>query len=53
MPSTIEDANYWRGRAAETRAQAEQMPDAEAKRQLLQIAAIYERLASLVEGKKL
>jgi hypothetical protein len=39
MPSTLQDAQDWRNRAREARAQAEQMSSLEAKRQLLRIAA--------------
>jgi len=46
------DANYWRKRAEEARAQAEQMSSAEDKRELLDIAKAYERLAELAAGNK-
>ena len=49
MPNTNYDAEHWRKRAEEARAQAEQMPTSGAKRQLLEIAASYEKLAKLSE----
>ncbi len=52
MLLTIHDPEHWRDRAREARSQAGQMTDPEAKRQLLEIAAIYEKLATLAEGKK-
>jgi hypothetical protein len=52
MSSTIEDAEHWRERAREARDQAEQMSSPEARQQLLEIAAAYERLAKLAGGKK-
>jgi hypothetical protein len=51
--STLRDAQYWRTRAKEARAQAEQMSSAEDKRELLGIAEAYERLATLAAGKKI
>jgi hypothetical protein len=51
--SILHDAGYWRERAKEARAHAEQMPSAEDKCELLGIAAAYERLAELAEDKKL
>jgi hypothetical protein len=50
MLPTIHDAQHWRNRAKEARAQAEQMSDPQAKQQLLEIASGYERLAKLAEG---
>jgi hypothetical protein len=52
MLPTLHDAEYWRSRASEARAQAEQMFSPEARRQLLEIAAAYEKLAKLAEGTK-
>jgi len=49
--STLHDAGYWLERAKEARAQAEQMPSAEDKRLLLDIASAYERLAGLAADK--
>ena len=53
MQSTVHDAEYWRRRAEEARAQAEQMSSAEDKRVLLDIAKAYERLAELAANKKI
>jgi hypothetical protein len=47
MTETTYTVDYWLQRAAEARAQAEQMPDPRAKRQLLEIAAAYEQVAQL------
>jgi hypothetical protein len=52
MHPTVYDAEHWRSRASEARAQAEQMSNPEAKRQLLEIAVAYEKLARLAEGTK-
>jgi hypothetical protein len=49
MLPTLHDAEYWRKRAREARAQSEQMSTPGAKRQLLDIAASYEKLAKLAE----
>ena len=51
--SILHDAGYWRNRAEEARAQAAQMSSAEDKRELLGIAAAYERLAELAVGRKI
>ena len=51
--STHHDAEYWRKRAEEVRATAEQMSKPEYKRDLLDIAAGYEQLAKLAEDKKI
>jgi hypothetical protein len=51
MPPTIHNAEYFRDRSREAIAQAEQMSDPEAKRELLEIAATYERLAKLAEDE--
>jgi hypothetical protein len=51
--STLHDAEYWRMRAKEARAQAEQMSSAKDKRELLDIAAGFEQLAKLAAGKKI
>jgi hypothetical protein len=53
MQPTLHDAEHWRSRASEARAQAEQMFNPEAKRQLLEIARAFEQLAKLAEAKKL
>ena len=49
------DEQYWLGRAEEARLQAEQMTNADTKREMLFIAAPYRRLAEHAErtgGKK-
>ena len=51
--SILHDAGYWRGRAKEARAHAEQMSSAEDKRELLGIAKAYERLAELASDRKI
>ena len=48
----LRDAEYWRMRAKEARAQAEQKPSPNAERELLNIARAYERLAELAANKK-
>jgi hypothetical protein len=52
MRPTIHDAEYFRRRAREAIAQAEQMRDPVARRELLEIAATYERLAKLAEDEQ-
>jgi len=52
LSTTLHDAEYWLKRAKEARAQAEQMPSAEDKRLLLDIAGAYERLAELAVDNK-
>jgi len=42
----IDDPNYWRSRADEARAIADQLNDTDAKRTMLDIAAGYERMAA-------
>ena len=49
MPQRF-DPEYWRERAEEARAQAEEMHDAKAKRTLLGIAESYDKLAE--QGKR-
>ena len=49
--STLHDAGYWRERAKEGRAHAEQMSRPDDKRELLEVAAAYEQLAKLAEDK--
>jgi len=50
--STVHDAEYWRKRAKEVRAQADQMSRLEHKQDLLDIAGGYERLAERAEEKR-
>ena len=52
MRPTLHDTEHWRNRAKEARAQAEQMSDPEVRRELLEIAATYERLAELTEDEQ-
>ena len=40
---------YWRGRGEEARFMAESLDDPEAKREMLEVAASYERIAARVE----
>jgi hypothetical protein len=47
--SALHHAQCWEKRAKEARAQAEQMSAPQDRRQLLEIAASYERLAKLAE----
>jgi hypothetical protein len=47
----MNNAKHWRDRAEEARANAEQMNDLEAKRQMSEIAAGYERLAQRAEQR--
>jgi hypothetical protein len=42
---------HWRQRARETRVDAERQADAEIKKGLLDIAALYERLAEIAEKR--
>jgi len=53
LSTTLHDANYWRKRAKEARDQAEQLSSAEDKRELLNIAMAYERLAKLAADMKI
>jgi hypothetical protein len=53
MRSTLQNAEYWRERAEEARAQAEQMSSAEDKRELLEIARAYEQLAELAADQNI
>jgi hypothetical protein len=49
VSTTYQTPDYWRSRAEEARAQAEQMKDADAKQALRKIAEIYEQLAEQAE----
>ncbi len=49
--NTPEDADYWRGRAAEARAIAVQMTDAHARAVMLGIAQDYEKHAVRAEQR--
>ena len=46
-----DDSTHWRQRAQETRAEADQTDEPDAKATLLEIAAAYERLAVLAEKR--
>jgi hypothetical protein len=50
--SHFDDPEYWRKRAQELRDLAVKMGSDEARQQLLNIAADYERLANAAEKKK-
>lgn len=52
MSSDVDVAERWRTLAAEARAAADTLVDAEAKRTLLNIAEAYERLARRAEARK-
>ena len=51
MPAKENDSSYWRGRAAEARAMADEMQDAKAKVIMLEIVESYERIAASVEAR--
>jgi hypothetical protein len=48
-PTHLDNPDFWRARADEARAQADQMRDQDAKQALLGIANVYERLAKDAE----
>jgi hypothetical protein len=51
MPtSDVKNADYWRARAEEMRAQANQMNDAHARQTLLEIAENYDQLAERTDA---
>jgi UV DNA damage repair endonuclease len=49
MAEKENDSSYWRGRAAEARAMADEMQDAKAKAIMLEIVESYERIAMSAE----
>jgi hypothetical protein len=51
VPSKIRDAQYWLDRAEEARLQAEEMTYADSRREMLQIAAAYRKLARHAEER--
>jgi hypothetical protein len=51
VPSKVRDARYWLDRAEEARLQAEQMTYADSRREMLQIAAAYQKLAKHAEER--
>jgi hypothetical protein len=55
VPSKADDVDHWLGLAEDVRLQAERMTNANTKREMLAIAAAYQRLADHAErtaGKK-
>ena len=50
-PSPTDDPAHWRQKAYEARRMAHQLSDPEAKRTMLGIAASYEQLARIVDGR--
>lgn len=48
----FESPEYWRGRASEAHAIADQMKDADARKTMLDIVKSYERLAERAERLK-
>ena len=50
MPSTFGTPQYWRERAEEARALAQQMTDPEAQRAMLSVAQSYEKIALRAEA---
>jgi hypothetical protein len=51
VPSKPHDAKYWLDRAEEAAIQAEHMVDPNARRQMLEIAAGYRRLAKYADQR--
>jgi len=51
LPSKASDAQYWLDRAEEARLQAEDMTHPPAKREMLQVAAGYGRLAQYAQER--
>lgn len=45
MPFFVNDPKHWRVRAEETRALAASLTDAAARRQMMEVAAAYDRMA--------
>ena len=50
-PSPIDDPAYWRQKADEARRMADQLADPESKQTMMEIAAAYEQLAKIAEGR--
>jgi hypothetical protein len=50
MPSPRTEPEYWQARAEEARAQADEMHSDEARQSMLEIAALYERVATLISA---
>jgi hypothetical protein len=54
MPSShLNDPEYWRDRAKEARAMAENIADPGSKQKMLEVAANYEHLAKRAEDRRL
>ena len=51
MASKMHDVRYWLARAEDARRQAEEMTHPPAKREMLQVAAGYQRLAKHAEER--
>jgi hypothetical protein len=51
MPAKIPEVKYWLDCAEDARRQAEQMVDAEAKREMMRIETAYRRLAGHVQRR--
>ena len=51
MSAKIQEIQMWRNRATHCRMDAESMRDAEAKRTLLELAAMYDRLVAKSEAR--
>jgi len=49
MPFFVNDPRHWHERAKEARALAETLTDSQARRQMLEVAAAYERMAERAE----
>ena len=47
----MHSAQFWRDRAADARAKADNMRDAHARDTMMQVAALYERMADRTERK--
>lgn len=52
MHARLMDAEYWRERAEEARAQASELHDRDAQRTLLEIAENYDQLAEQAEARR-
>ena len=49
MPFFVNDPLHWRERAKEAHALAETLTDSQARRQMMEVAAAYERMAERAE----
>jgi hypothetical protein len=52
MPTAFGTSEHWRQRAQEARDMAKNIDDLEAKRSMLDIADLYERIAARAEAKR-